>query len=146
MNKENKTLIRVLFMVIVPLSLFLFPLTLLSGCEKSYRVNENIKTDANNFKIRRKVVALNTRTNEPLFTVEGYISIQTDTDKGDLNVTIRTGEDEYKLFYVHLSNDVTYTVIQLEPRKTNQYSYNISFFPAKEVILNGLYNMVSSEE
>lgn len=118
----------------------------LCGCMKSTRVNVNIKTDADNFKIRRRVVALNTRTNEPLFTVEGYISIKTDTENGDLNVTIQTGEDEFKLFYVHLSNDVTYTVIQLEPRKTNPYSYNISFFPAKEVILNGLFDAVSSEE
>lgn len=118
----------------------------LCGCMKSTRVNENIKTDADNFKIRRRVVALNTRTNEPLFTVEGYISIKTDTENGDLNVTIQTGEDEFKLFYVHLSNDVTYTVIQLEPRKTNPYSYNISFFPTKEVILNGLFDAVSSEE
>ncbi|MDD5802168.1 MAG: hypothetical protein PUD31_07065 [Solobacterium sp.] len=133
--KSIKKVLTVLLLVFV-----------LCGCEKSYRVNENIKTDADNFKIRRRVVALNTRTNEPLFTVEGYISIKTDIENGDLNVTIQTGEDEFKLFYVHLSNDVTYTVIQLEPRKTNPYSYNISFFPAKEVILNGLFDAVSSEE
>ena len=133
--KSIKKVLTVLLLVFV-----------LCGCEKSYRVNENIKTDADNFKIRRRVVALNTRTNEPLFTVEGYISIKTDTENDDLNVTIQTGEDEFKLFYVHLSNDVTYTVIQLEPRKTNPYSYNISFFPAKEVILNGLFDAVSSEE
>ena len=133
--KSIKKVLTVLLLVFV-----------LCGCEKSYRVNENIKTDADNFKIRRRVVALNTRTNEPLFTVEGYISIKTDTENGDLNVTIQTGEDEFKLFYVHLSNDVTYTVIQLEPRKTNPYSYNISFFPATEVILNGLFDAVSSEE
>lgn len=133
--KSIKKVLTVLLLVFV-----------LCGCEKSYMVNENIKTDADNFKIRRRVVALNTRTNEPLFTVEGYISIKTDTENDDLNVTIQTGEDEFKLFYVHLSNDVTYTVIQLEPRKTNPYSYNISFFPAKEVILNGLFDAVSSEE
>ena len=75
----------------------LLTLLMLTGCQKSGRVNYNLKNDANNFKIRRKVVALNTRTNEPLFTVEGYISLETDND-GDLNVTIRTGEDEYKLF------------------------------------------------
>lgn len=80
-----------------------------------------------------------------LFSVEGYISIDTDSD-GDLNVMIRTGEDEYKLFYAHLSDDVTYTSIQLEPRKTNQYAYEISFFPAKEAIMHGLYDINSTEE
>lgn len=117
---------------------------LLAGCQKSSQVNFNIRNDANNFKIRRKVVALNTRTNEALFTVEGYISIDTDSD-GDLNVTIRTGEDEYKLFYAHLSEDVTYTSIQLEPRKTNQYAYEISFFPVKEAIMHGLVDANSTE-
>lgn len=119
-------------------------LLMLTGCQKSDRVNYNLKNDANNFKVRRKVVALNTRTNEPLFTVEGYISLETDDD-GDLNVTIRTGEDEYKLFYAHLSDDVTYTSIQLEPRKTNQYAYEISFFPVKEVIMNGFTERNSTE-
>lgn len=47
----------------------------LTGCSKASRVNWNIREDANNFKITRKVVALNTRTNDPLFTVEGKISL-----------------------------------------------------------------------
>lgn len=120
-------------------------LLMLTGCQKSDAVNYNLRNDANNFKVRRKVVALNTRTDETLFSVEGYISIDTDDD-GDLNVMIRTGEDEYKLFYAHLSDDVTYTSIQLDPRKTNQYAYEISFFPAKEAIMHGLIDINSTEE
>lgn len=120
-------------------------LLMLTGCQKSCAVNYNLRNDANNFKVRRKVVALNTQTDETLFSVEGYISIDTDSD-GDLNVMIRTGEDEYKLFYAHLSDDVTYTSIQLEPRETNQYAYEISFFPAKEAIMHGLIDINSTEE
>lgn len=117
---------------------------LLSGCMESETANHNIRVDANNFKIRRKVVALNTRTDEPLFTVEGYISLETDED-GDLNVTIKTGEDEYKLFYAHLSDDVTYTSIQTEPVKENKYSYNITFFPIKEVLQNGIVSFKTTD-
>lgn len=130
--------------ITIALSMLFIVLIMLCGCQKSYRVNHNLRNDANNFKVRRKVVALNTRTNEPLFTVEGYISIKTDDD-GDLNVTIRTGEDEYKLFYAHLSDDVTYTSVQLEPRETNPYAYEISFFPVKEVIMNGFTERNSTE-
>ena len=90
----------------------------LTGCSKASRVNWNIREDANNFKITRKVVALNTRTNDPLFTVEGTISPDSDED-GDLNVTIKTGKGKYKLFYAHLSNDVTYTCIQTKAKKEN---------------------------
>lgn len=117
---------------------------LLTGCGKAARVNFNIKEDANNFKVRRRVIALNTRTNEPLFTVEGYISIETDAD-GDLNVTIKTGKDDYKLFYAHLSDDVTYTSIQLDDLETNPYAYEISFFPLKETLVHGFVDAKSSD-
>lgn len=115
-----------------------------TGCEKSDRVNFNIRREANNFNVYRRVVAINTRLNETLFAVEGYISVNVDTD-GDLNVTIQTGEEEFKLFYAHLGNDVTYTVIQIEPSSVTPYAYNISFFPAKEVLEHGLFDAVSSE-
>lgn len=117
----------------------------LNGCMKSDRVNNNIRVDADNFKIRRRVIALNTRTGDALFTVEGYISLKDDTD-GDLNVTIKTGEDSYKLFYAHLSDDVTYTSVQLDDVKTNPYAYKITFFPTKEFIENGLIDIETTDE
>lgn len=123
----------------------LVSLIALTSCSEADRVNHNIRNDANNFKIRRKVVALNTRTNEALFTVEGLISLENDTD-GDLNVTIQTGEDEYKLFYAHLSSDVTYTCIQTEPADVTPYAYEISFFPAKEAIEHGIVDFNSTDE
>lgn len=116
----------------------------LNGCRESDRVNYNIRKDADNFKVQRKVVALNTRTNEALFQVEGLISIDADED-GDLNVTIKTGDNDFKLFYAHLSTDVTYTCVQLEPTEANPYAYKITFFPAKEVIENGLIDVEAAE-
>ena len=116
----------------------------LVGCRQSDRVNYNIKKDADNFTVRRRVIAINTRTNESLFVVEGLISISTDSD-GDLNVTIKTGEDEYKLFYAHLSDSVTYTAIQLDASDVSPYQYEISFFPTKEVLEHGLVNVETTE-
>ena len=116
----------------------------LNGCRQADRVKYNIQKDADSFKVQRRVIALNTRTNEALFQVEGLISIDADED-GDLNVTIRTGEDEYKLFYAHLSKDVTYTCIQLEAIEENPYAYKITFFPAKEFIESGLIDLGTTE-
>ena len=62
-----------------------------------------------------------------------------------MNVTIKTGKGKYKLFYAHLSNDVTYTCIQTEAKKESPYAYDIQFFPAKEVIENGIIDIKSSE-
>lgn len=116
----------------------------LSGCTEADRVNWNIRQSADNFNVRRRVIALNTRTNDPLFTVEGYISLAADAD-GDLNVTIQTGPDDFKLFYAHLSDEVTYTCIQLDASDVTPYAYEISFFPAKEVLTHGMFDIVSSE-
>lgn len=125
-------------------ALFVILIFGLNGCAKSDRVNYNIRQDANNFKVKRRVIALNTRTNEALFEVEGYISLTTDSD-GDLNVTIQTGPSTYKLFYAHLSKDVTYTSVQLGDDNTNPYAYDIQFFPTDEVIKNGLVDISSSD-
>ena len=118
-------------------------LLMAAGCTEAENVNYNIRQDADNFKIKRRVIALNTRTDEPLFTVEGLISIKSDAD-GDLNVTIQTGEDEYKLFYAHLSEDVTYTCVQLEGDNVTPYAYEISFFPLKETLEHGLIDFKSA--
>ena len=116
----------------------------LCGCRQATRVNYNIRKNADNFNVRRRVIALNTRTNEALFEVTGLISIHSDSD-GDLDVIIMTGENEFKLFYAHLSNDVTYTCVQLEPDKVTPYAYEISFFPAKEVIEHGLFDVTITD-
>jgi hypothetical protein len=116
----------------------------LTGCRQADRVSYNLRKDADEFTIRRRVIAINTRTNEALFEVEGLISISADSD-GDLNVLIQTGPEQYKLFYAHLSQDVTYTCVQLEPVETTPYAYEIAFFPPKEVIEHGLIDITVTE-
>ena len=123
---KNKYLKCILSVMLVFVCLFTF-----TGCRKSERVEYNIKKDADNYKVVRRLVALNTRTDKPLFIVEGRISINVDDDK-DLNVTIKTGDDSFKLFYAHLSRDITYTCVQIKSKKTNPYLYKITYFPLKE--------------
>lgn len=116
----------------------------LNGCSESETVNYNIRREADNFKVTRRVVALNTRTNEPLFAVEGKISLETDSD-GDLNVTIKTSKDRYQLFYAHLSKDVTYTSVQIDESDVDPYAYTIKYFPPKKFIEHGMINLESTD-
>ena len=140
MKKKIKRIVLGILLAVILLVMLLG----LNGCTKSDHVNYNIRKDADNFKVYRRVIALNTRTNEALFQVEGLISIATDGD-GDLNVTIKTGEDEYKLFYAHLSKDVTYTSVQLNGIKENAYAYKITFFPTKKAVENGLVDLETTD-
>ncbi len=120
-------------------------LCVMCGCRQADRVSYNIQKDADNFGVRRRVIAINTRTNETLFSVEGLISLSIDDD-GDLNVAIKTGPDDYKLFYAHLSDSVTYTAIQLDASNVSPYAYEIAFFPPVEMLENGLVNTVNTKD
>ena len=77
----------------------------LAGCQESDTANHNLRVDANNFKISRKVVALNTRTNEPLFSVEGKISIE--TDKGNIKRSVYSETQKSMLYLNFIKLDAT---------------------------------------
>lgn len=139
-NTKNKYLRIILSVVLTFACLFAF-----TGCRKAEHVEHNLKKDADNYKIVRRLVALNTRTDKPLFVIEGRISISVDEDK-DLNVTIRTGDDSYKLFYAHLSKDVTYTCVQVKAKKENPYLYKIEYFPLTDIVNKGLPVESTNEE
>lgn len=67
MKKRIRNILLAIFGVLL-LGIVIFGL---NGCSESETVNYNIRREADNFKVTRRVVALNTRTNEPLFAVEG---------------------------------------------------------------------------
>ena len=115
-------------------------LALLSGCNASDMVNMNIKSQADNFNVYRKFTAVNLRNNYYLLTIEGHLSIKTDTD-GDVNVTVRTGEDTYQLHYVHMDSEWTsYMVEQLDDTHTNPYHYEIHWFGIVPEFKGGVEN------
>lgn len=103
----------------------------LTGCSNDADVaSQNISTDAYNFKILRKVTFINTVTDEVLYTVEGNFSITADTDDNQLEITAKTGKDEFQKHYLGLSPTTVYIVEQLEWQKANQYRFKITIKPS----------------
>lgn len=103
----------------------------LTGCSNDADVaSQNISTDADNFKILRKVTFINTVTDEVLYTVEGNFSITADTDDNQLEITAKTGKDEFQKHYLGLSPTTVYIVEQLEWQKANQYRFKITIKPS----------------
>ena len=100
----------------------------LVGCRSAKVVSHNLSKDADEFKVRRRLVFINLRTNDYIFELEGLCSIDVDRDK-DLNVICKVGDDKYQKHFVHLTNEVTYTVEQLNELKENKYKYKINFKP-----------------
>lgn len=100
----------------------------LSACTQSEIVTHNLRRQADDFNIRRRITVLNTRTDTPMMQITGLLSIETDSD-GDLNITIEKAPGEYVLNYAHLSQDTTYIVEQIETKEVSKYQYEIIFYP-----------------
>lgn len=101
----------------------------LTGCSSDASVaSQNLSTAADNFEIERRIVFFNGITDNYLLTVEGLCSI-TVASNGKLDVTCKTGDNEYKKHFLGLSDNVSYFVEQLEPAEVDVYHYRVIFKP-----------------
>lgn len=98
---------------------------ILSGCSDSEVVTQNIKKDAEQFKVLRRIVFMNNITGEYLFEAEGNCSVETNNEAARLELTCKTGEDKYKVHYFGLSDNTSYIVEQMEWKEENKYKYKI---------------------
>ena len=116
---------KVMFAVIIGLLILL-----LTGCTTSAdTVSHNISREADEFKVKRRIVFINLRSDTYLFSITGTCSIETDSADNQLEVICRIGEDKYQKHFLRLSNETTYTVEQLEYSDVSRYDYEIVFRP-----------------
>ena len=116
---------KVMFAVIIGLLILV-----LTGCTTSAdTVSHNIRREADEFKVKRRIVFINLRSDTYLFSITGNCSIETDSADNQLEVICRIGEDKYQKHFLRLSNETTYTVEQLEYSDVSRYDYEIVFRP-----------------
>ena len=100
---------------------------ILSACGSSAdTVNRNLTTEADEFNVVRKVVAVNTRSDTVLFEITGRCSM---SREGDLVLTCREGPNAYKRHYLGQATDVAWTAIQLDSVDVDRYRTKILFRP-----------------
>jgi hypothetical protein len=98
-----------------------------SACGSSAdTVSKNLSTEADEFKVERKIVGVNTETDTVLFEITGLCSITRD---GDLVVICREGPDEYKKHYLGLSAQTTFISTQLRTLDVSRYHTTIVWRP-----------------
>ena len=115
----------------------------LSACRQADTVRHNLKKEADDFNIRRRITVLNTRTDTPMMQITGLLSIDVDKD-GDLNITIEKEPGQFVLNYAHLSQDTTYIVEQIETKEVNKYQYEIKFYPTQ--LISGFLDIKLSDD
>lgn len=103
---------------------------LLAGCDtESYRVNENITQEAENFNIYRRVTVINCIKGDTLFEVEGLMNVNADTNDNQLELIVEVAEGKYKKHFIGLSDNVTYTIEDISGAEVSKYHYEINYNP-----------------
>lgn len=111
--------------IFIPLIAVLF---VLAGCTNDADVvSKNISTDADNFKVLRKIVAVNGITDKYIMTLEGWCNI-TDQER-QLEIVCKTGGDSYKKHFVGKSDNTFYFVEQLEGRNVSPDHFKVVLKP-----------------
>lgn len=104
----------------------------LTACSDDADVaSDNLSKAADNFEVARRIVFVNGITDQYLLEVIGFCSI---TDEGNqLEVTCKTGPDQYKKHFLGLSDNVTYFAEQLKSARVSAYHYRVIFKPEEIV-------------
>lgn len=115
------------------LTVLLILTTICCSCTAAETVKHNVKFAADNFEVLRRITVYNARTDLVVLTLEGYFSISNNFSK-ELQVTVKTGEDNYKLNYVYLNEYTMYVIEDISGTYTDPYHYSIKFYtPALDV-------------
>lgn len=123
--KKTKNIITILG-IIIGILLIIFGLT---GCTDAEIASQNVSKEADQFRVKRRIVFINLRHDSYLFEIIGNCSIETDSSDNQLEVICKVGEDKYQKHFLYLSNETTYTVEQLNYSEVSKYDYEIVFKP-----------------
>ena len=106
------------------------------GCNQVKTVNYNIKKDADNFSVYRRMTFINLRTDKILYQAEGYFSLNDSRDDGsEISLTFKIGPKEYKLDYFSIDANVAYVIEQVENTTTDPYHWHIYWYvPTPDVV------------
>ncbi len=100
------------------------------SCDSDANVaSQNLSTAADQFKIYRRVVFYNGITDKYILVIEGFCSIDVDGYDGQLELTVKIGENQYLKHFLGLSDNVTYFVEQLDAADVSPNQYKVTFKP-----------------
>ena len=103
----------------------------LTGCEdrESDIVSYNLSLEADNFNVVRQLTVINCIQGDVLFQMTGKMSIEIDHIDNQLEIIVEDENGNYEKHFVGLSDNVTYTVEQLQHQDVEKYKYVLNFNP-----------------
>lgn len=120
MWKSKKIFLITMFLILCAL--------MLTGCTQVDRVSNNIRQQADNFNITRRIVVINARTDKPIFELTGNFSLQNNYN-GELEIIVEVGNGVYKKHFVYLNDWTMYVVEDVSGAFVDKYHYEINYLP-----------------
>jgi aminopeptidase-like protein len=104
----------------------------LAGCDRTDAdvASYNISKAADNFEINRRIVFINTFTNDYVLVIEGLCSLGNSDTNLRMSVTCKTGPSTFKKHHLGLGANVTFVSEQLDAAKASTYHYRVVFKPS----------------
>lgn len=102
---------------------------LISACTDADIASQNISKDADMFLINRRIVFYNGITDNYILVIEGFCSLGNFDAAGELSVTCKVGDNEYKKHYLGLSDNVTFFSEQIGSAGVSPDHYKVIFKP-----------------
>lgn len=103
----------------------------LTGCSEAARVEYNLTEEADNFNVVRQLTVINCIQGDMLFQMTGKMSITADTSDNQLEIIVENDDGTYAKHFVGLSDNVTYTIedLNLGKNEVEKYKYTLNFNP-----------------
>lgn len=98
----------------------------LAGCTEANKVSENIRKEADNFNVYRRVVVINTRTDKVEFEVVGKMSVNVGSSRLDVIVE---NEGRYYKHIINLTANNMFVIEDLGGADVSQFKYEINYIP-----------------
>lgn len=103
----------------------------LVACSEASRVESNLTKEADNFNVVRELTVINCLQGDVLFQMTGKMSIEADVDDNQLEIVVENDDGNYTKHFVGLSDNVTYTIedLNLGSNDVEKYKYTLNFNP-----------------
>lgn len=99
-----------------------------TGCrDQATIVSQNISKQADNFNVIRRVTVINCIQGDTIFVMEGKLSIETANNK--LYILVENADGSYAKHIIGLSDNVTYTVEDINGNYVDRYNFTINYNP-----------------
>lgn len=116
------------FKIVILLGIMILAGVILSGCTEVNRVSSNIRQEADNFNITRRIVVYNARTDKIVFELIGNFSLQNNT-ANELEIICEVDNNVYKKHFVYLNEYTLYVVEDVSGAYVDKYHYEVNYIP-----------------